>query len=636
MKKLIRLLISVTIIVSVLSGCKEADTDVYTDEPTIIDESTENPSDDAGSNDADVVVEEGRGQLVITSIDDIDAVIAEMTLDEKAGQLLQAERGGIQLYEISDQNIGSILAGGGSVPTDYDLEDWVEMYNRMQRVSRNSSTGLPIVFGIDAVHGHNNLTGATIFPHNIGLGAANNLELVERIGVATGQEMNATAMNWNFAPAVSVVQDIRWGRSYESFSEDGQRVAALGAAYITGLQSTGILSTTKHFIGDGYTEFGTTPGDYMIDRGDVTVSLEQLLQVYGPAYEAAIAAGTKSIMISFNSIAGEKMHGHDYLIQDVLRGEMGFTGMIVSDWEAIAELPGSLENQVADAINAGVDMLMQPYNWLDVKNAIISNVENNIISEERLDEAVRYVLVFKYEAGLFAEDFEKTAGSVGTDEARAVARQAVSESLVLLKNDGNLLPLDKTMNIFLTGPASDSVGVQCGGWTSTWQGVMDADLPGGTSLKDAFEIALQDSDGSLVDSAAEADVVVVAIGEMPYAEGMGDTADLSLSGKMALEGNVEALEAARASGKPVVVVMIAGRPRLVDEYIHQWDSFVMAWLPGTEGAGMTDVLFGDMPFTGTLPVTWPMTNEQASASINMENYDADMYQFEYDFGLTYE
>jgi beta-glucosidase len=290
-----------------VSGCKQAD------ELVSVEAEVEK-----------TVTKTERGKLSITSLEDIDVAISLMTLEEKAGQLIQAERGGIQLSEIASEGIGSILSGGGSAPSSNDPKGWVDMYTKIAKASRNSSTGIPIVYGIDAVHGHNNVTGATIFPHNMGLGAANNPELVQAIGVATGEEIKATGLHWNFGPAVSIVQDIRWGRSYESYSEDGLRVADLGAAYVKGLESTGILSTTKHFIGDGYTTFGTGQGDFLIDRGDVTVGMDTLLDIYLPAYEKAIAAGTRSIMISFNSIDGEKMHGHDYLLQDVLRQQLGF------------------------------------------------------------------------------------------------------------------------------------------------------------------------------------------------------------------------------------------------------------------------------------------------------------------------
>lgn len=576
-----------------------------------------------------------RGRLTITSIEDLPYVIAQMTLEEKAGQMIQAERGGIQLSEISAYNIGSILSGGGSAPQQNTSQGWVDLYNRMQRVSRNSSSGIPLLYGIDAVHGHNNVAGAVIFPHNIGLGAANDPYLLKTIGQAVADEMNATGINWNFAPALSVVQDLRWGRTYEGFSEASERVASLGSAYIEGLQSKGILATAKHFIGDGYTTYGTGEGSALLDRGDVTVPLEKLLDVYLPVYEKAIASGTASIMVSFNSVNGVKMHEHTYLLQEVLRGQLGFRGLIVSDWEAIHALEGTLKDQVASAINAGVDMLMQPYNWKEVYHAIIDNVKEGHLTEARLDESLLRILEMKFKAGLFKPDFEKTPGEIGAKHVRAVAREAVSKSMVLLKNQGQVLPLKKSARVYLIGPASDDLGVQSGGWTMSWQGDLQADLVGGTTIKEAFKDVLEANGGKLVDEINEADLVVVAIGEKPYAEMNGDSADLSLDGPLALSENLEALSLAKSSGKPILTLLVAGRPLLVEEELNEWDAFVMLWLPGTEGLGITDVLFGDVPFTGTLPVTWPKENAYASDSVHNEASTPSGHRFEYGFGLTY-
>lgn len=640
MKKLLVLLLTLAI---VLSGCSTSSEDIY-DSQEVVDEVTESevaneetdeveeaPAEEAQVDEA---VEEERGQIVIKSLDDIDAAIAMMTLEEKAGQLIQAERGGIQLSEVSQYNIGSILSGGGSVPSKNTPEGWITLTNRMQKVSRNSSSGIPLVYGIDAVHGNGNVADVTIFPHNIGLGAANDPVLMEAIGGATAREVAATGVDWNFGPAVSCVQDIRWGRSYESYSEDINIVAALAAPYITGMQNEGVLATTKHFIGDGHVAFGTGEGDNLIDRGDVTVDREYMLEINLPAYRAAIEAGTKSIMASFNSVNGEKVHGDKYLLTDVLRGELGFEGLVVSDWEAIHTIAPTLPDQVAKSINAGVDLLMQPYNWKDVYFAIISKVQDGTISEERLNEAVRRNLVFKFEAGLFVDNFEKEAGQVGTSENKAIAREAVAKSMVLLENSG-VVPLKKDARVYLTGPASDNVGIQSGGWTREWQGNMDPDQNGGISLMDAMSLVLSENGGELVASPDEADVVVIAIGEMPYTEMFGDTADLSMTGPLSLAGNLEAIEEAKFSGKPVVTIMIAGRPMLLEDYMNDWDALVMAWLPGTEGNGMTDVLFGDNPFTGKLPVTWPKTNDQAADSVIMDNYDTIDHEYKIGYGLTY-
>jgi beta-glucosidase len=574
-----------------------------------------------------------RGKISIKSLSDIEQAVQSMTLEEKAGQLIQAERASISYSDITRYNIGSILSGGGSVPTENTPEAWVSMINQMIVAALKSSSGIPIIYGIDAVHGNSNVKNATIFPHNIGLGAANDPELMKAIGVATAKEIIAIGVDWNFAPAVSSAQDIRWGRTYESYSEDIQRVSILAVPYIEGLLSEGILTTTKHFIGDGYTTFLTGEDDNLIDRGDVTMSKEAMLDGNLSAYIAAIDANTSAIMASFNSVQGVKVHGDYSLLTDLLRTELQFDGLVVSDWEAIHKIAPNLNEQVALAINAGVDLLMQPYNWKDVYKAIIYNVNNGNISQERLDEAVRRNLVLKFEAGLFEEELLKVAGNVGTLESKKVAREAVSKSLVLLKNE-DLLPLKKTVKIYLTGPASDNVGIQCGGWTLSWQGETDSNLNNGISLKDALNEVLTKNGGSLVENPKDADVIILAIGEKPYAEMQGDTDDLSLDGPLSLKDNVQAVEYAQTLGKPILTIMIAGRPLLIDSYLESWDAFVMAWLPGTEGNGITDVLFGDKPFQGTLPFTWPITNEQASHTMNMDNYSLIKHQFKYGDGIT--
>lgn len=573
-----------------------------------------------------------RGRIKIETLSDIDEAIQLMTLEEKAGQLIQAERSSISSSDITRYNIGSILSGGGSTPNPNTPDAWVSMINQMNVAALQSSFGIPIIYGIDAVHGNNNVKNATIFPHNIGLGAANDPDLMKAIGIATAKEMLAIGVDWNFAPAVSSAQDIRWGRTYESYSEDIHRVTMLVVPYIEGQLSEGILTTTKHFIGDGYTTFLTGEDDNLIDRGDVTMSKEKLLDGNLSAYIAAINANTSSIMASFNSVNGVKVHGDKSLLTDLLRNELQFKGLVVSDWEAIHKLAPTLNEQVALAINAGVDLLMEPYKWKEAYNAIIYNVNKGNISQERLDEAVKRNLILKFEAGLFKDGLLKIASQVGTQESKKIAREAVSKSLVLLKNE-NILPLKKDTKIYLIGPASDNVGVQCGGWTLSWQGEIDHNLNNGISLKDALSTVLSLNGGELVNNPKDADLIILAIGEKPYAEMHGDTDDLSLDGPLSLSDNIQAVEYAKSINKPILTIMIAGRPLLINEYLNDWDAFVMAWLPGTEGNGITDVLFGDKPFQGTLPFTWPLTNEQASDSINMENYYQIKHQFKFGDGL---
>ena len=575
-----------------------------------------------------------RGRINIQSLSDIDQAIQDMTLEEKAGQLIQAERSSISISDITKYNVGSILSGGGSTPNPNTPEAWVSMINQMNVAALQSSSGIPIIYGVDAVHGNNNVQNATIFPHNIGLGAANNPELMKAIGIATAKEMLAVGVDWNFAPAVSSAQDIRWGRTYESYSEDIQRVATLVVPYIEGQLSEGILTTTKHFIGDGYTTYLTGEDDNLIDRGDVTMTKGQMLDGNLSAYIAAIGANTSAIMASFNSVSGVKVHGDKSLLTDLLRDKLQFKGLVVSDWEAIHKIAPTLNEQVALAINSGIDLLMEPYKWKDTYNSIIYNVNNGNISQERLDEAVKRNLVLKFEAGLFEDGLLKEAGTVGTQESKKIARDAVSKSLVLLKNE-NILPLEKNIKIYILGPASDNVGIQCGGWTFSWQGEMDPNLNNGISLKDALSIVLDSNGGQLVSNPNDADLIILVIGEKPYAEMHGDTDDLSLDGPLSLTDNLQAVEYAQTLNKPILTIMIAGRPLLINDYLNDWDAFVMAWLPGTEGNGITDVLFGDKPFQGTLPFTWPLTNKQASDSMNMENYSQIEHQFKYGDGLTY-
>lgn len=625
MKK--KLGILMLILALLLSACQE---------PAAVEKSTIDEKQPTTENE---VVQEEKVEVLdllkVENLSEIDTVLNDMTLEEKAGQLIQAERAGIQLYEISEYNIGSILSGGGSAPENNNPEGWVNFYNVVQEAASKSSSKIPVIYGIDAVHGNNNLKDATIFPHNIGLGAANNPELMQAIGKETGLSLKAIGLDWNFAPAVSVVQDIRWGRSYESYSENVNRVSGLASAYIKGLQDTGIIATTKHFIGDGQTTFGTGEGAHLIDRGDVTVSMDALKELNLPAYEAAIKVDTKTIMASFNSVHGTKVHGNKPLLTDLLRNELGFKGLVVSDWEAIHTIAPTLKEQVALSINAGVDMLMQPYNWKDVYWAIIDNVEEGQITEERLNEAVKRVLALKYEAGLLEGTVKETPGEVKTNASIELAREAVSQSMVLLKNKNNVLPLEKSAKIYLMGPAIDNVGYQCGGWTLSWQGEKTQDLNNGISIKDAFINVFTESNGELVDDPEKADIIVLAIGESPYAEFEGDTDDLSLNSKTALKGNLDSIEMAKTYNKPVVTLMVAGRPMLINDYIDDWDAFVMTWLPGTQGNGITDVLFGEKNFLGTLPVTWPIENNQAPDTVNDQNYMEKKHQFKYGDGLKY-
>lgn len=558
----------------------------------------------------------------------IDEIVDAMTIQEKAGQMIQAERGSIQPHEVTTYHIGSILSGGGSHPSENSVEGWNSLVSKYQKSALSSSAGIPLIYGIDAVHGHNNLMGAVLFPHNIGLGAANDAELMFNIGKATSEQLNNTGIHWNFTPTIAVAQDPRWGRFYESFSEDNNIHANLVSSYIDGLQQNDIAATAKHYIGDGATSWNEQSGWYKIDRGDVTISLEELREIYLPPYIEAINAGVKTVMTSYNSFNGDKMHGHSYLINDVLKGELGFTGFVVTDWEGIHELPGNFYQQVVDSINAGNDMLMEPNNWKEAYRNIISAVDNGDISMERIDDAVTRILTVKKELGLFDSPYNE---SVAEGNHYDIALDAVHKSVVLLKNDG-VLPLSPDKNILVIGKGIDSVGIQSGGWSYSWQGGENEQIYGTTIL----EGMLNHSSNIYTDiaDADKCDVVVLVVSEKPYSEGVGDNGSLSISNDTAYEENAEYIRIANETGLPVVTIMIAGRPLIITEEIPKWNAFVMAHLPSSAGEGISDLLYGEVDFTGKLPYRWPLDITQAGETLN-DSIEVS-YLFEIGTGLDYK
>ena len=564
----------------------------------------------------------------------VPEVSEEEVLRAMIVQLVQAERSNFSPSNVRDYPLGSVLSGGGSHPSNESVLGWRDMINAYQQEST-----IPILYGIDAVHGHNNLRGATIFPHNIGLGAANNEDLIRRIAVATGKEVKATGIHWNFAPTLAVVQDIRWGRTYESFSEDPHIVSRLGTAYIQGLQSTGIAATAKHFLADGATQFNPNAW-YHIDQGNAVLSEEELRRVHLYPYYAAIEQGeVLTVMISYSSINGKKLHGYKYWITDVLKGELGFKGLVISDWEAIHQLPGSLYQQIVASMNAGIDMLMQPANWQTVVDTMLRAVKNNDISRERIEDAYQRVIFVKEQLGLLDDTFSvENEAVIHSQEHKDLAREAVSKSLVLLKNRNKVLPLRKDTKILLIGPGADNAGLASGGWTYSWQGESTGvNLPQATTLKNAFEIVANEHEGWITTDMSrinEVDVVILALAELPYAEGFGDAVDLSLSGHMMHEGNASAIEFARATRKPVITILTSGRPRSLDDELRHWDAFVMAWLYGSEAQGITDVLYGDIDFTGKLPVSWPKTSDASRISTQHTDRDLNNILFDFGFGLN--
>jgi beta-glucosidase len=566
--------------------------------------------------------------------------LSKMSLDEKVGQMTQVEHGSIDCANITSYYIGSLLSGGGGAPsTGNTALDWADMYDGYQACALQTPLGIPLIYGVDAVHGHSNVYGATIFPHNIGLGATRNASLVQQIGHATAIEVAATGIDWTFAPCVAVPRNERWGRTYEGFAEIPAPAESLGAAYVQGFQGTNlsapdtIAACTKHYVGDG----GTTDGD---DQGDTVVSEDELRQVHLAPYYDAIAAGTETIMISYNSWNGQKLHGHSYLINDVLKGEMGFDGFIVSDWAGIDQLPGDYASDVRESINAGIDMVMVPSNYTNFISTLKNEINAGNISMTRIDAAVTKILETKFALDLF--DYPYTDRSylnqVGSQAHRDLARQAVRESLVLLQNDG-VLPLSKDLNeILVVGENADDIGNQCGGWTISWQG-SSGDTTIGTTILEGIQSIV--SSGTTVNYASRCrgplggnpDVVIAVVGERPYAEGQGDAGSESV-----LSIPMTCIDYAQTAGVPVVVVLVSGRPMLVDEAeLSTWDAFVAAWLPGTEGDGVAEVLFGDYDFTGKLPHSWPRTWTQIPINSPDGPYGSTPYDplFAYGYGLDY-
>lgn len=583
-----------------------------------------------------------------SSIDgEVSKLVSSMTLEEKIGQMTQVDyRYLADKADIGKYFLGSILSGGGSTPPTNQPSSWVDLYNSFQREALKTRLKIPLIYGIDAVHGHNNVLGATMFPHNIGLGCANDKALVQEIAAATAAEVKATGLDWTFAPCVAVAQDERWGRTYESFSEDSEIVTELGVASTIGYQGrtlnkNSVLACAKHFVGDGNTVFGTGTNWYKIDRGDVVLDEEELRSKYIKPFQESIKMGVGSIMVSYNSWKGKKLHGHKYLINDVLKKELKFDGIVVSDWAGINELDKDYKTCIIQSINAGIDMNMVPgslnpddNSYDDFIRLAIESVKEGSIPMERIDDAVSRILKIKKKLGLFDKPIKapKNTDVVGSKKHRDLARKSVRKSLVLLKNKGDILPLNKDSGkITLVGEHADNIGYQSGGWTIHWQGG-SGDITPGTTILDAFKSAVADSNSIHYSKYGEnllnPDVVVVVVGEKPYSEGVGDRESLHLS-----DEDIKLLKKVKNSNLPYVVVLISGRPMIINEALAESDAFVAAWLPGTEGGGISDVIFGDYNFTGRLSMTWPKSMKQIPINYGDRNYDP---LFQFGFGLSYK
>ena len=567
-----------------------------------------------------------------------ESLLGQMRLEHKLGQMIQAERASTTPEDVARYHLGSVLSGGGSVPGANRVADWVAMNDAYWAASMSEGEGrlpIPLLYAIDAIHGNANVLGATVFPHNIGLGAARDPELIERLAKVCAEEVLATGLDWTFAPTLAVVRNIKWGRTYESFSEDPDIVASYAARYVAGLQGAlddnGVVACAKHWIGDG----GTTGG---VDQGDTAVSEAELLRTHAAPYLPALQAGVLTVMASFNSWNGEKCHASRYLLTDVLKGRLGFDGFVISDWDGVDQLDDDLATALAQAINAGVDMVMVSVEWKTMLETLHRLVADGRVPMARIDDAVRRILRVKSRAGLFervrpAQRPWANSASFGGVAHRAIAREAVRKSLVLLKHEGGLLPLAKGARILVAGKSADDRGRLCGGFTVEWQGVRGNErIVGGTSIWEGIRAVAPQAELSVDGSAADRgrhDVAVVVIGEDPYAEGMGDIrhggavkrgsgvqrmTNLAPYGTTLVHAerhpeDLATIARIRAQGIPVVVVFVSGRPLVTTAELDAAQAFIAAWLPGSEGAGVADVLFGDADFRGTLPFAWPATDE---------------------------
>lgn len=562
---------------------------------------------------------------------ELERLLASMTLEEKIGQMTQVDLTALKPEtDLARYFIGSVLSGGDSLVRDNQPSGWADAYDHLQAHALSTRLGIPLLYGIDAVHGHNAVRGAVIFPHNVGLGATRNAGLVEQVARATAEEVSGTGIDWTFAPCVAVPRDERWGRTYEGFGEAPELAQTLGAAAVRGLQTSAlsnprsVLACAKHFVGDGATHQG-------IDQGDARISEEQLRTLHLPGYRAAIEAGVGSIMVSYSSWNGQKMHGHRALISDVLKGELGFSGFVVTDWEGIDKMPGDYVTNVAQAINAGVDMVMVPIRYKRFIETMHTLVATKRVSTARIDDAVRRILRKKIELGLWQRPLADRAltRSVGSPEHRALAREAVRQSAVLLKNERGALPIEKSARVHVGGSMADDLGAQCGGWTVGWMGKRGA-ITDGTTVLGGLQAGLGEgqvsfaADGSGGDDAA---VAIAVVGEEPYAEFKGDRRELSLSA-----ADQALIARMKRPGRPLVVVLLSGRPLVLGSVLADADALLAAWLPGSQGEGLSDVLLGDYKPTGKLPHSWPRTMAQIPINHGDANYDP---QFPYGFGLSY-
>ena len=546
----------------------------------------------------------------------VSDLLSRMTTYEKIGQLVLVEKNSIKdPGDIRKYHIGALLSGGGGNPVPNTPQGWLDMVGDFESANGENCMAIPLIYGVDAVHGHGSLSSATLFPQSIGLGATDDADLVKRVGAATAEELAATGIYWNFFPSLDVVKDVRWGRTYETFGSDTERVTAMGLAYMEGFQSVRIAGvrssvTVKHFVGLGAMEWGSsdTPG-YTMDHGDTIIDEATLRAEHLPPFQAAVRSGALSVMTGLNRWNGEKLSGHRYLITDVLKKEMGFRGFVVSDWLGASGLADDECDSWIKAINAGLDMVMLPFDYKNFTACMKDAVRRGDIPESRLDDANARILRAKFTMGLFDRtEASPDFSGIGSAEHRQLAREAVRKSLVLLKNEGQTLPVSKqTPSLIVAGSAADNLGQQAGGWTVEWQGA-DGNLMDGTTILQGIRQAVSpsskvgyDREGNFNPESLPAEIGIAVVGEQPYAEGLGDSEHPALSAE-----DLAIIRRVKASSKKMVVIIVSGRPLDIKEYAKEWDAVVAAWLPGSEGGGVADVLFGDYPFSGKLPVDWPL------------------------------
>ena len=579
----------------------------------------------------------------------IDEILPKLTLEQKVGQVIQGDTGSLTPEDVKKYRLGSVLSGGNSAPGPLPYAEtnaWLEMADKYYNASiddEDVEIAIPIIWGIDAVHGHANLKGSIIFPHNIGLGAMNNPDLIEKIASITAHELTVSGHDWTFAPTLAVPQDLRWGRSYEGFSENPDLVKSYGDRIVIGLQGEfgsenfmgdgRVISSAKHFLADGATENG-------VDQGDALINEKELSKVHAAGYYSSIPAGVQTVMASFSSWKGRKLHGDKELLTDVLKGKMGFNGFVVGDWNGHGQVPGCVNTDCPQSLNAGLDMYMAPDSWKGLYESTLQHVKDGTINIERLDDAVRRILRVKLLSGIFQKGAPSTRANAGNEnllalpEHRVVARQAVRESLVLLKNNNQLLPIDPSKTILVVGDGASSISKASGGWTLSWQGTGHSNdkFPNGESILQGIEQVVDDAGGKLIfskdgDTSIKADVVIAVYGEDPYAEFQGDRENLAF---IPNGFDTNKLSAYKENGIPIVSVFLSGRPMWANTEINNSDSFIAAWLPGSEGGGVSDMLFKtdrSYDFSGRLSFTWP-----ASAVVSKNNNQA---LFKIGYGLTY-